>query len=172
MFELDIIPAQADDVPEIFELYRKVAAQPGGLARLQDEISEAYVAAFVAAAQQRGLSLLARQDARLVGEIHAYSAGIFCFEHVLTELTIAIHPDVQGAGLGRRLFTHFLDVVVNEMTHINRVELISRESNQRAISFYRSLGFAEEGRLRQRIRNPDGSLEDDVPMAWVRSYDT
>ena len=42
---------------------------------------------------------------------------------------------------------------------IQRVELIARESNQRAIQFYESLGFRIEGRLENRIKNPDAFLE-------------
>jgi len=52
---------------------------------------------------------------------------------------------------------------------IQRVELISRESNRKAILFYESLGFRQEGEFVSRIRNVDGSLESDIPMAWTRS---
>ena len=51
---------------------------------------------------------------------------------------------------------------------ITRVELIVRQSNDRALRFYESLGFQREGELRLRIRNPDGSLDADIPMAWIR----
>jgi putative acetyltransferase len=48
------------------------------------------------------------------------------------------------------------------------VELIARESNARAIGLYESLGFRREGRLEGRVRRPDGVVEADIPMAWVR----
>ena len=35
--------------------------------------------------------------------------------------------------------------------------------------FYESLGFRQEGEFLSRIRNIDGSLESDIPMAWTRS---
>ena len=47
-----------------------------------------------------------------------------------------------------------------------RVELISRESNLKAISLYESLGFTREGKLDRRIRNNKNELEADIPMAW------
>ena len=53
-----------------------------------------------------------------------------------------------------------------KFTHISRVELIVRESNERALAFYESLGFEREGEMRGRILNADGSLESDIPMAW------
>lgn len=51
---------------------------------------------------------------------------------------------------------------------IDRVELIARESNTKAIAFYHSLGFEIEGAMRGRIQNIDGSVENDIPMAWIR----
>ena len=51
---------------------------------------------------------------------------------------------------------------------IHRIELMARESNGRAISLYRSLGFRIEGRLEGRIRGTDGQFEADLPMAWRR----
>ena len=43
-----------------------------------------------------------------------------------------------------------------------------RGSKRKAIAFYESLGFVQEGKFRGRIRNLDGSLEADIPMAWTR----
>jgi ribosomal protein S18 acetylase RimI-like enzyme len=58
--------------------------------------------------------------------------------------------------------------VTEEYPHIKRVELIARESNEEAIRFYESLGFSVEGKMKSRIRNVDGTLEADIPMAWIR----
>ncbi len=164
-----IRPTVAGDQPAIVQLYRSVAAEPGGLARLQWEVDEHYVADFLGAASERGLSLVVETDGRIVGEIHAYSPKLFCFSHVLSELTIAVDPDAQGGGVGRRLFEAFMEAVRTEHPEIERVELIARESNLRAIQFYESLGFRREGTFRGRIRNLDGSVESDIPMAWLRT---
>lgn len=43
---LEVRPTSADDQPGVLALYRRVAAVPGGLARLADEVDEAYVAGF------------------------------------------------------------------------------------------------------------------------------
>ena len=161
-------PAAAGDRDAIYELYRKVASEPGGLARLVDEVDELYVAGFLSAALERGLSFVAEVDGDLVGEIHAYAPGIFCFGHVYGDLTIAVDPAAQGAGVGRRLFERFMQVVHDERPDVQRVELIARESNLRAIQFYESLGFVREGVFHNRIRNLDGSFESDIPMAWGR----
>jgi len=59
--------------------------------------------------------------------------------------------------------------VVNKLPNIHRVELIARESNEKAIRlYYESLGFKREGALHGRISNLDGTLESDIPTAWTR----
>jgi ribosomal protein S18 acetylase RimI-like enzyme len=159
-----------DDLSAILTLYRSVAAFPGGLARLADEVDESWVNEFLTRSRANGLCLVAEAESgRIVGEIHSYSPELHCFSHVLTGLTIAVAPDAQGRGLGRLLFETFMRDVVETRPDIRRVELISRESNRKAIQFYESLGFRIEGELVDRILNVDGSLESDIPMAWTRS---
>ena len=158
------------DLPAVVTLYRNVAAIPGGLARLADEVNESWVSDFLTRCRTNGLSLVTQAESgEIVGEIHAYSPGLFCFSHVLTDLTIAVAPEAQGQGVGRLLFETFMGHVVEMLPDIQRVELISRESNRRAILFYESLGFQQEGEFVARIRNSDGSLESDIPMAWTRN---
>lgn len=47
------------------------------------------------------------------------------FNHVLSDLTIAVDPEYQGRGLGNRLFQTLLDHVTEERKDILRVELIA-----------------------------------------------
>lgn len=166
---MKVRPAIPSDTRGILRLYRRVAAFPGGLARMQREIDETYVQNFVTRSLDNGVILVAENpDSHVVGEIHAYSPRLFCFAHVLSELTIAVDPDSQRSGIGRLLFQSLLDHVVDERADIDRVELIARESNEKALHFYESLGFRREGRLSGRIRNVDGSFESDIPMGWLR----
>ena len=166
---MNIRRACADDVDAIVALYRRVAAMPGGIARLANEIDDDYVAAFARKAADDGLQLVGTEpDGIIVAEIHAFKTGLFCFSHVLSDLTIVVDPRAQGRGWGRRIFEEFLDRIADLFPDVLRVELIARESNRKALDFYRSLGFVQEGKLRGRIRNPDGSLEADIPMAWSR----
>lgn len=160
---------RADDVDALLSLYRAVARTPGGLARLESEIGRDVVESYVTRSVDGGIGRVAVTDTgSVVGEIHALSPGIFCFTHVLTDLTVAVHPDARSQGVGRQLFRSLMDAVIQGRPDITRIELIARESNGRALQFYESLGFVREGVLRKRIRNPDGSLESDVPMAWLR----
>ncbi len=168
--------ATPGDRDEILALYRRVAASPGsGLARAAHEISSEYVTSFVRRGIEAGIALVAVGGAgaadmagRVVGEIHAHAGPIAVFAHVLGDLTIAVDPGCQGRGVGRALFVELLRIAREERPDVERVELVTRESNTRAIAFYESLGFRREGRLERRIRSADGGLEADVPMAWLR----
>ena len=167
---IEVRQTQADDVDALLSLYRAVARTPGGLARLEPEIDRGLIQSYVERSIDGGIGLVAVTDTDdISGEIHALSPGLFCFTHVLTDLTVAVHPDAQSQGVGRRLFESLMREVTKRRPDITRIELIARESNRRALRFYESLGFVREGTLRQRIRKPDGSFESDVPMAWLRN---
>jgi ribosomal protein S18 acetylase RimI-like enzyme len=170
MNDFIVAEARLADCPKILALYRTVAAIEGGLARTADEISESYVENFVARSIAGGIILIARESSgkEIIGEIHGYALGPKVFGHVLGELTIAVHPRFQSAGIGRAIFSEFMRRVVEERPDILRVELIARESNERALNFYQKLGFEIEGRMANRIRSVNGGFEADIPMAWLR----
>jgi ribosomal protein S18 acetylase RimI-like enzyme len=172
---------RASDVAAIVELYRVVGATPGGIARRPDEVTTEYVSEFVANSLERGIIIVAEfpdkshserseESARpaLAGELHAYRADLFVMKHVMGDLTIAVHPDAQGQGLGRRMFRELLDDVIANHPDVTRVELITQESNVRAQRLYESVGFRAEGRMEGRILGPSGHVETDIPMAWLR----
>src|SRR5688572_7208756 len=156
---MHIRTATIKDLEPIKTLYEQVARKGGGLARAEDEISSDYVLHFLEKSIASGLIIVAENPERegeLIGEVHAYKAGIQAFDHVLTDLTIAVHPAYQGKKIGRTIFTIFLEEIGLNRRDIGRVELIARESNTKAIEFYQSLGFRIEGRLEMRIRTTDG----------------
>src|SRR5262249_20531378 len=133
-----VIPGKLEDRAAIAALYRAVAAVAGGLSRNASEITDDYINHFLKKSLESGLILVALQEpgGRVIGEIHTYALGPQVFSHVLGELTIAVHPAHQGQGVGKALFTELLRRVVEEHPEIRRVELIARESNQKAIALY------------------------------------
>ncbi len=159
-----------EDAPKVFELYRAIAAQPGGFARTAEEISLEYVQKTLRAAVQNGIGIGAidKSTEQLVGSIIARKLGPKVFDHVLSDLTIGVHPNFQSQGIGRRIFLDFLEHVQAARPDVLRVELIARESNQRAIAFYEAIGFRSEGVLERRIRKPNGDFESDIAMAWIK----
>lgn len=160
--------AELRDVPALLKLYTAVANQ-GTLTRTEDEITVEYVQGFISKGIEGGLIIVAEHPERpheLVGEIHAVKAGIRLFNHVLTDLTFAVHPNFQKKGLGRSLLTLFLDEVVRTRPDVGKVELLVQESQSGAISLFQSLGFLIEGRFELRRRNTDSTYEADIPMGW------
>lgn len=164
---MTIREARLDDFKGIFDVYKKVAAQGRGIAREEDEITEGYVRHNLTQGLSDGIVLVAESDAQIVAEIHTYRIGIRIFEHVLSNLTIAIHPAFQGQGIGFQLFSRLLKKVENEMPHILRVELHARDGNEAAIRLYKKLGFELEGYLKNRDKMPDGTFYDDISFGWI-----
>lgn len=152
--------------PLVRDLHVAAAAVKGsGLARAPDEITEEHVAAFLRRACGTGAALGAFVEGRLVGEVHASRLGPRQFDHVLTDLAVAVHPDMQGRGIGSALFRALFERAGTISPRISRIELIARSGNIGALRLYGRLGFVEEGRLVGRVVLPDGCKEDDVLMA-------
>jgi ribosomal protein S18 acetylase RimI-like enzyme len=162
--------ATIEDLDRIVKLYKLVAKTERGLARHEHEITLDYVERFLKKSLAMGLIIVAEHPEHpeeLVAEIHAYKPGIQVFDHVLSDLTIAVHSDFQGRKIGRTILTIFLEEIARNHPDIGRVELIARESNEKAIALYQSLGFLIEGRLEMRIRTTDHHYEADIPMGWL-----
>jgi ribosomal protein S18 acetylase RimI-like enzyme len=161
--------ATTDDIPRLFALYADVASVEGGIARLEYEITEAYIEQIVRRSIDTGLIIVGEHPDdpdQLVAGIHAYKAGPAVIGHVLGDMTIGVHPDFQGKKIGRTILTIFLEEIGKNRPDIGKVELITRESNTRAITLYQSMGFKIEGRLEMRIRTTDRQYEADIPMGW------
>ncbi|WP_342328354.1 GNAT family N-acetyltransferase [Pedobacter sp. FW305-3-2-15-E-R2A2] len=161
--------ASPEDTDQIFELYKTVSKEVGGLARIEKEITKTYIENFSYKSFENGLQFVvtdAFNEQAIIAEIHCYQLEPGVFKHILSELTVAVHPACQGKGLGRLLFQTLLDDIQLNRPDILRVELIARESNSKAIQLYERLGFKIEGRFENRISNGNNSFEADIPMAW------
>lgn len=160
--------ATSEDATAILALHRKVAAQPGGLARQPHEVTADYVAHALAAGAEGGLSLVAVGGGGAVrGELHAARMKIALFAHVLTDLTVAVDPDWQGRGVGSALFRVLIDTARAMTPPIGRIELWTGATNLGAQRLYQRLGFRIEGRMIGRGRHADGRVEDDVVMGLL-----
>jgi ribosomal protein S18 acetylase RimI-like enzyme len=164
--------ATLEETDQIFGLYKTVSKEVGGLARIEKEITKTYIENFSYKSFENGLQFVvtdALNEQAIIAEIHCYQLEPGVFQHILSELTVAVHPDYQGKGLGKKLFQTLLDEIQFNRPDILRVELIARESNSKAIQLYEQLGFKIEGRFENRINNGNNSFEADIPMAWFPS---
>lgn len=166
--------ATLDDIPAIERLQVVVASITGGLARQPDEITRDYIDGVVRRSLADGAIVVAEVSGidGLAGELHAYRNPLRLFHHVYGSLTVAVHPEAQGLGVGRALFTALLETVTHERLDIIRVELVTSESNARALRLYESVGFVREGRFDRAMRDANGVTEADIPMAWFRDRAT
>ena|SRR5690349_21571504 len=161
--------AGVEDLPALVKLYKAVARLEDGIARLEHEITEDYVLTFIQRSLTTGLIIVGENPNdpnELIAEIHAYKPGIKVFDHVFSDLTLVVHPQHHGKKIGRTIFTIFLEEVARNRPDIGKVELITRESNLRAIALYQSLGFRIEGRLEMRLKTTKDAYEADIPMGW------
>jgi ribosomal protein S18 acetylase RimI-like enzyme len=161
--------AVVKDCESIFDLYNLVSKKNGGLARTENEITKDYVKNFVEKSVQNGIQFVIIDkllNDKIIAEIHCYKLEPRVFEHILSELTIAVDTKHQGKGLGKKLFQTVLNYIMENRNDIFRVELIARESNTKAIKLYENLGFKIEGRFENRIKNNENIFEADIPMAW------
>ena len=79
-------------------------------------------------------------------------------------LNVCVNPEIQGAGLGRLLVVHLLEVAKSHKA--NTVFLEVRPSNKVAYKLYLSLGFNEVGHRRNYYPTESGR-EDALIMALV-----
>jgi len=162
-------PATAADSPKILALYKAVGAAPIGIARSPEEVTADYINKFMQQCAERGIELVIENpenDSEIIAEIHCCTPVPKILHHLLSDLTIAVHPNFQGRGLGKKIFSHLLDLIKNTRPGILRVELFTQSSNERAIALYTKLGFIPEGRFENRVMNRHGILEADIAMAW------
>ena len=162
----------SQDKGKILSLYRRVARAAGGIARSENELTPDYIQHCMEQAELTGLELVVDHPDNpneIIAEIHGYKLEPRVFAHVISELTIAVDPDFHGMGIGKLIFRDFLNHVMDHRPDILRVELVTQESNIRALNLYKSVGFVTEGRFANRIRMYNNELDADIPMAWFNN---
>jgi ribosomal protein S18 acetylase RimI-like enzyme len=147
-------------------LYKHVAAQPGGLARRPDDVTDNFIASLLGLAFPSGLTLVMEHAGELIGAIHASCPDATYKRHVMNHLTVLVHPGHQGLGLGAKIFSAFLEEIRSNFTSVLRVELAARASNEGALHLYRRLGFQPEARFEKAIEAPGGEFEAGIHMVW------
>lgn len=164
---LQLRDANAMDAAAIAALFRGVSAAAGGLARRPEEIHEGDIAAILERCAERGFATVAEAPRGLLGALYCYAPEPALFARCWSNTTLAVAPETQGRGLGHLLLEAAIFAGTQCQPPIDRLELFVRASNLGAQRLYRRLGFIEEGRLRNRLRTPEGALEDDVLMAYL-----
>jgi ribosomal-protein-alanine N-acetyltransferase len=146
---LVIEPARKKDLEAVWAIEQASFSYPWTRAMFQEELAKIPATLFV---------LREVPGKRVLG----YS----CFWTLSGELqlvNIAVHPDLRGKGLGRKLLSHLLQEA--ESREAEKIFLEVRPSNRAAIGLYERLGFKVLYH-RARYYTPEG--ED----AWVMVRET
>lgn len=96
--------------------------------------------------------------------------GLYHIDHRVRSAEFAILLGDRahwGKGIGRQCTAFAVRFGFDEL-NLNRIHLTVLETNERALGLYRSLGFVEEGRLRQ-AQFKGGTYLDVIQMGLLRS---
>lgn len=117
--------------------------------------------------QKKGKYLVAEVNGKVAGHAMLDPMFLSARAHIF-QLTIAVHEGSQGQGLGNALM-HALIAWAKKDGRVEKIELLVRASNKRAIKLYKKFRFQEEGRFKKRIKTAPGRYFDDIAMAlWVK----
>jgi len=81
------------------------------------------------------------------------------------EFGISIDPRFRGEGIGRRLIEALIRWAQRPESHIRKINLGVVDENLPAHALYKSLGFKQEGRLKDNIRLDNGHFADELRLA-------
>jgi len=156
--------AEPEDAASIAAAEAETAEIPGLLVGRPGEIPPSAYASKIADLRGHGRYIVAEEDGALAGHAFLDPMELLANAHVF-RLTIVVHPGHRGRGVSRAMLGDLLSWAASD-GRVAKVELLVRATNEPAIRLYRESGFGEEGRFRQRARQPDGTLLDDISMGW------
>jgi RimJ/RimL family protein N-acetyltransferase len=156
--------ASVEDAVALWQAEVETAKTPGLIVSRPDELVLETFVKKVRELSAAGSYVVAEDDGTLIGHAFLERMPLAALHHV-ARLTVVVHPGQTARGVGAALVQH-LQHWANAQHDVYKIELLVRSTNTRALSLYRRLGFIEEGRLKGRVRLPDGQLVDDVTMAW------
>ncbi|MEG9531956.1 ribosomal protein S18-alanine N-acetyltransferase [Mannheimia indoligenes] len=137
---------QQADFERLFEIEQKAHLVPWSKGTLLNNQGEKYL----------NLKLVEN------GEIVAFAISQVVLDEA-TLFNIAVDPDFQGKGFGKRLLSEL--ILQLQKRGIATLWLEVRESNQAAQKLYDSLGFNEVTVRKNYYPTPDGGKENAVIMA-------
>jgi ribosomal protein S18 acetylase RimI-like enzyme len=111
-----------------------------------------------------GRYIVAEDNQRIIGHGLLDPMRLDALAHVF-RLTIVVHPGFQNRGVGETLMRDLMNWA-KQASHLQKIELLVRATNEGAIRLYSKLGFVEEERFRKRVHLVNGGFVDDLAMAW------
>jgi RimJ/RimL family protein N-acetyltransferase len=156
--------AQIEDAPILTKAEQETAKLPGFLVSRPHELTIESFAAKINELAVLGRYIVAEDNQRIIGHALLDPMRLEAIAHVF-RLTIVVHPGFHNRGVGETLMRDLMNWA-KQASHLQKIELLVRATNERAIRLYSKLGFVEEGRFRKRVHLVNGGFVDDLAMAW------
>ncbi|MBS2967865.1 GNAT family N-acetyltransferase [Metabacillus sp. KIGAM252] len=153
---LIIRPSQKKDMQQLMELDRLIWDSTTTPVLLHWDSAGVYEKSY-----PEGQQTVAADGDRIAGYIsYKHPVDIPSNRHVF-DMAIGIHPDYQGRKVGSRLMEHLRQTAREQ--GVRKISLRVLSTNEKAIAFYKAIGFKEEGRLHEEFFL-DGKYVDDLLM--------
>lgn len=164
---MKIRKAHSTDRTFIAEIYEEVAGKVAGITRRPDEITDTYIFSLLNQDEEECVFLVVEDDEmNIIGFAHANKSGLAAYDHILSNFTIVVSPEIQGQGVGRGIYMGFLEYVFNERTDVARIEMEVQVDKER-IALFEATGFQTEAIIKGRLLGMDGQFYDQALMAWT-----
>jgi len=159
--------AHSTDRTFIADIYEEVAGKVAGITRRPEEITDTYIFTLLNKKEDECVFLVVEDDEMdIIGFAHAEKSGLAAYDHILSNFTIVVSPDIQGKGVGRGIFMGFLDYIIKERPDVARLEMEVQVDEDR-IALFEGTGFRTEAIIKNRMRGMDEKLHDQALMAWI-----
>lgn len=158
--------AETADAAALLALLRSTAEQTRFLLREPDEVTmtveqeEGFIQSRVESSGD--LMLLIEYEGNVLGLCSLSCVGPFRRYAHRCSLSIALHEDVWGVGLGRQMMEILLQTA--KEVGYEQAELDVMADNHRAIALYESLGFQRHGVMPRNMKYADGTYTDAIWM--------
>lgn len=158
--------AEVADAAALLDVLRSTAEQTPFLLREPDEVAmtveqeKDFIRGRIEA--PRDAMLLVESENRVLGLCSLASMGSFRRYAHRCGLSIALHKDAWGLGLGRQMMKILLQTA-KEFGY-EQAELDVMADNRRAVALYESLGFERFGVMPRNMKYADGTYADAIWM--------
>ncbi|CRX38208.1 GNAT family N-acetyltransferase [Estrella lausannensis] len=165
---INIRRARPHDAPSLAETERTIAADPGYLCSIPAELDPQKFRETIERLEsgEQGVYLIAEDQEKIAGHGYLLKHPLKNLSHV-AELTIALHPDWQGKGIGMLLMQALIEWAEKD-PNLEKIELNVRATNTRAIQLYKKWGFRVEGYLTRHLKTVSGYIDDLVMGLHLR----
>jgi ribosomal protein S18 acetylase RimI-like enzyme len=159
---LSIRPMSENDFDGIYDLYMDESVNPY---MAYDPMGKAAFRSLFEEFKKRDYSWLIGNANEIYAMCFAIKGPGRC-SHVASLLSLAVKKDRQGQGLGKQIVKEALRTLKHD--GFKRIDLMAESDNDKAIAFYKSLGFQIDGRLPLYLRRAgSSSYVDELIMSLI-----